>query len=239
MKVRAYGNRLRELNAALVLFPNQANDDYAGANVKLDDDELLEIIEHSLPNSWMKQAVLMDFQPENHTYMEVIEFFERLEELGVGAESDQTNNNGKRKKVDKSSDKKRPRVDSSDRQSYDCEYHGKNHTHDTRDCKVIKALREERDKKRSAKKHLHGKGKPSQGGQYFTEEELNTLVSKNLNKLLKKASNNKKTKKGKAEANAIDETNPDDSDIDFGNFDFNNLELDSSDDQSTSSSDSE
>ena len=177
MKVRAYGNRLRELNAALVLFPNQANDDYAGANVKLDDDELLEIIEHSLPNSWMKQAVLMDFQPENHTYMEVIEFFERLEELGVGAESDQTNNNGKRKKVDKSSDKKRPRVDSSDRQSYDCEYHGKNHTHDTRDCKVIKALREERDKKRSAKKHLHGKGKPSQGGQYFTEEELNTLVS--------------------------------------------------------------
>ena len=67
MKTRDYVNRVLELNGYLTEFPtpnnNQAN--------KLEDDEIMGILEFSLPSRWRSSMVLQGFNAAEKTTTEL------------------------------------------------------------------------------------------------------------------------------------------------------------------------
>ena len=86
LPIRAYTGRVREINGYLPAFPPAFND-----SQKMDDAELLETLEASIPSSWVKHMVMQGFDATTHTTSEFIEFCERIERT---EEPPKSNNNG-------------------------------------------------------------------------------------------------------------------------------------------------
>ena len=49
------------------------------AATKLDDDEIMDILEFSVPNSWKRQMVLQDFDPLDSTQAQFVNFCQQME----------------------------------------------------------------------------------------------------------------------------------------------------------------
>ena len=135
MTIRMYCARFAELNKYLESFPPY------NENQNLPDDEVLEHFEFAIPNSWQKQMVLQGFNTLEHTTEEFVEFCERLEfskdfyvcpNSGQKATTKTGASNTDSKQSAANNSKKR-------KQGFYCLYHGDNSTHDTNDCKVLKA----------------------------------------------------------------------------------------------------
>ena len=154
MKIRDYFGRYIELNEYLKEFPPFQ------ADQQLPNDEVLEHAEFAIPNSWQKQMVLHGFNTISRTMDEFIQFCERLEI----SESiyDATHKKGLKTNTQTGTDGASPKGRSGKTNSqqsgkkrkaeYYCLYHGENSTHNTDQCKVLKAQAE-----RMA--NQHGKGK--------------------------------------------------------------------------------
>ena len=63
MLIRIYVNRVLELNDQLESFPGTGND---VNGTKLPEDEVLDLLEFGIPDSWQKAMVLQDFDPQVH-----------------------------------------------------------------------------------------------------------------------------------------------------------------------------
>ena len=74
MKMRTYRNRVVELNNYLARFPSNFNDAQ-----KIDDEEIVDILEFGTPNKWQYEMVCMGFDSATATSQELVEFCERLE----------------------------------------------------------------------------------------------------------------------------------------------------------------
>ena len=74
-KIREYVSRLHELNSLLAKFPP------CDENQRFSDQELSEILEHSLPTSWQRQMTVQGISSTQHSVLEIVEFCERLETL--------------------------------------------------------------------------------------------------------------------------------------------------------------
>ena len=74
MKMRTYCNRVIELNNYLARFPSNFNDAQ-----KIDEEELVDILEFGTPNKWQYKMVCMGFDSATSTSQELVEFCERLE----------------------------------------------------------------------------------------------------------------------------------------------------------------
>jgi hypothetical protein len=74
---KRYMRRLIEMNNYLPQFPPQQLGGPVG--VILDDEELNEVDEFSIPTSWQKGMVQHGFDPADHSLNELIEFCERFE----------------------------------------------------------------------------------------------------------------------------------------------------------------
>ena len=74
MKMRTYRNRVIELNNYLVMFPSNFNDAQ-----KIDEEEIVDILEFGTPNKWQYEMVRMGFDSATATSQELVEFCERLE----------------------------------------------------------------------------------------------------------------------------------------------------------------
>ena len=72
---RKWAARVQEYNSLLLEIP--------GSRGKLDDDELIEIIEFGLPRSWCNKFIEHNFDTSQKTIIELVEFCERLEALKV------------------------------------------------------------------------------------------------------------------------------------------------------------
>ena len=72
--IRNFRTRLLELNSYLTEFPGTGGDAQ-----KLDDDDLKELMEFAIPNTWQKAMVLQGFNPVDKTIDDFVEFCERLE----------------------------------------------------------------------------------------------------------------------------------------------------------------
>ena len=84
MKMREYRNRVVELKNYLARFPSNFSDDQ-----KIEDEELVDILEFGTPNKWQYEMVCMGFDSATTTSQELVEFCERLEfteELSNGHE---------------------------------------------------------------------------------------------------------------------------------------------------------
>ena len=76
MTVQEYVSRVGELNQYLTEFPPSA---VALTITKLPEDELMDILEFSVPQSWKRQMLLMDFNPIDSTPAQFVNFCQRLE----------------------------------------------------------------------------------------------------------------------------------------------------------------
>ena len=74
MKMRVYRNRVVELNNYLERFPTVFN-----ATQKIDDDEVVDILEFATPNKWQSEMVRLGFDSVVANSQELLEFCERLE----------------------------------------------------------------------------------------------------------------------------------------------------------------
>ena len=74
MKMRVYRNRVVELNNNLEQFPTVFN-----ATQKIDEDEIVDILEFGTPNKWQSEMVHLGFDSAVATSQELVEFCERLE----------------------------------------------------------------------------------------------------------------------------------------------------------------
>jgi hypothetical protein len=74
MKIREFVGRLFEMNEELAYFPPMYSEEEI-----LDEDELMDIVEISIPFSWQRQLVIQGFDINEHTLNELVEFCERLE----------------------------------------------------------------------------------------------------------------------------------------------------------------
>ena len=71
MKVQDFVSRMGELNEYLTSFPSATP---GIAATKLPEDEVLDILEFSMPQSWQRQMLLLDFNPIDATTQEFVHF---------------------------------------------------------------------------------------------------------------------------------------------------------------------
>ena len=196
MKTRDYCARYSEINKYLESFPP-----FKGKNQVIPNDEILEHLEFAIPNSWQKQMVLQGFNTLERTMEDFIEFCERLEfsESIYDSSHSHTGQKARAKSGDEKSDSKvsAEKGHSKKRKTqFYCLYHGENTTHDTNDCKVLKAQAE---KMASAHSNLN-KGKYSknrtQSGESKKEfQSFKTEIVRSVLKSLNSAQGSSKKRK--------------------------------------------
>ena len=115
------------------------------------DDQLFEIFEQALPNAWEAELIKHDINTINSTPEQMVSFCERLEIhediQGTRAKKRSNNDDEPKKgrfKPSKSTARGGTKRKANDNHewsnaTYYCQYHGKNTTHSTDQCKVIKA----------------------------------------------------------------------------------------------------
>jgi hypothetical protein len=74
MKMRHFRSRVVEMNNYLARFPAKFNE-----SQKLDDEELMDLLEFAIPNGWQREMVLQGFDASKASIQELVEFCERLE----------------------------------------------------------------------------------------------------------------------------------------------------------------
>ena len=73
-----YVNRVLELNDQLVSYPGTGDNQ---DSTKLPEDEILDLLEFGIPNTWQKAILLQDFDPEVHTVNGFVQSGEKLETM--------------------------------------------------------------------------------------------------------------------------------------------------------------
>ena len=246
LKIRDYFARYEELNDYLESFPP------FGPNQRLPNDEVMEHAEFAIPNSWQKQMVLQGFNVADHTMDEFIEFCERLE---FGESIFDTTHNKKSRQMTHTQKGKNGtnstrnegkfnynnNYNSNKNQgnkrktSHYCLYHGSNTTHNTDDCKVLKAQAERMSSAHGNK----GGGKYNRQGSDYEKKKASTqafqsfatdVVEKIIKKMKTSNSNKKKKVKNELEQFSMEE---------FNYEDFRELAVSNSDSSKSTNSESE
>jgi hypothetical protein len=146
MTSRMFVARVQELNNYLPFFPEQV----PGEPIqKLDDDEIIDLMEFGVPRSWQKKMEEHSFDSTNTTIGEFLAFCERMERIeqmdtaksGGGGRPDQGGGRagktdvGRKRKADVADHKSHHKGGDK---NYYCLYHGENGTHSTDNCYLMK-----------------------------------------------------------------------------------------------------
>ena len=176
MRSKEFVARVVELNDYMLEFPIPTTTPVA---TKLNNDELMDVLEFALPAPWRKEMARQNFIALTNTPKGLVEFCQRIERF----------------EVYDSPNKKRPRESSHEKKvlfasrtkptaSFYCALHGDNPNHDTDDCNAIKSLKRrkpDRDKYEYKKK-----------SSYSSKKDLNAFITAKVNEALR---NQKKDKK--------------------------------------------
>jgi hypothetical protein len=100
MTTREFAARLSELNQYLKQFPPFED------NQEIDDEELIDIMEFGIPNSWQTNMVLQGFDPLDNTLADLVAFCKRHEFMEVNSEKNNIDNAKPKGKGSGDSDKK-------------------------------------------------------------------------------------------------------------------------------------
>jgi hypothetical protein len=197
MSTRDYVARLNEINAYLPSFPPAI----AGGREPeaLAEDELKDLLEFGVPNSWQRAMILQDFDPLQHTVAEFVQFCERLEqvELADGTspasksgsasspkeEADSNKESGKRK-PGRGKDKAKS---SGTKSKKSCLLHGEDCGHSTNKCRTLGA-------QAKRMKATYDAQAPEKKKAYKQQQELHNIIMEIVNKQL-----NEKKRKPKDE----------------------------------------
>ena len=196
LSVREHVARVVEINQALEQFPMA--DDMEPVQ-KLDDDELMDILEFGTPNSWQKQMILHDFDPINGNTADFIQFCERMEKTEDKPAPKKENANGKKRAHNKHGNKKeeRPKKGNS---SHCCMLHGPNDVHNTNECRTLK-FQAERMKQTCKAQH------PTEKKNYKQRQEMHMLVAEAVAEALKTKKKSTRTNKKRKKSSSVEDEN--------------------------------
>ena len=199
---REFVTRVQEINNHLSLFPTENDTDA----VPLPEDELVEALYHAMPSSWRSNMVLQGFNYVQHTVMDLVhncERFEQVEDSKSNKKKNSTSSSNKKKSGSKRKHVEFADTDTEDERKY-CRVHGYC-SHTTDECKDLNTAVSDLKKWKSQKtkyphsaRKSHGKSARSYKS-YVHKDEVNSMVQKQVKKLLKKGK-----KKKKPEMHAID-----------------------------------
>jgi len=240
MTIRQFVNRIRKINEheLPLLVPMSPNN-------LLAYDEILELLFYGIPTRHRKKLQEMDIDltncPDYPTFIQRAERVEESERMDSNNNSNSSNSGAvpKKNKNGKSSNGKgKSYICNEDTPngngSKKCILHGFNNTHTTDECKVMKAMADEKKTSsgNSSNTSSYADKKKSNGKSYektVTKKELNALVAKGVRKELLAVSAARK-KKAAHEANNV-EIQPDDPvleqlalDAELAAYDFSLLE---------------
>ena len=147
--MRDHVARVDELDTYLERFPKNKDGD---AVSKIEEDEIMDLLELGTPNKWQKQMILHGFDPIASTQKELIDFCERLERTEDFEFSDATQVVSQKRDEGGSKKKKAKRNHFSDASQHEqkqkcCTLHGKNNTHTSDECHKLKAMADEEKNK--------------------------------------------------------------------------------------------
>ena len=200
LTVKQFVERVIHINELLERFPDPSSTRTA---TKMPEDEILDLLEASMPYAWQKHMRLQGFKPLESTIKEFVEFCERLElteDMPTKQGSEESGNSdsrGRNKRARTTENKKRGRSDDTADDKFHCMLHGKNPTHDTANCRslkkhVEKVRKDRRDPKKSqeemnavfnyVQKKMADERKKAEREKSAREKELNEFSDLTLEK---------------------------------------------------------
>ena len=199
MTTRQTAAAINRLNNALPLFPNGSEAS------KFTPQELIGLLEWSLPPAWRAKFDLDGYVPSLHPKIKLIEACEAIERNEVTIDKSKSSDASANKKVkfDVSKVKNKADQKGSARKtaSFYCTEHGKNSTHSTSDCRVLKYVGKngttDKDTKRvfsnkTFRKELHLLAKKSSKAKVL--DLYTTAINRERAKLEKKKSAKRKAR---------------------------------------------
>lgn len=213
MKIRTYVAHMNRLNTQdLPELPP-----FETAN-SMGEEEIREIIQYAIPNSWNRKLREQSKDPLTMSLSALINTLEDYEsaesDFEPASKSTGKKANGKNKKGSKPKSSSK----TTDGEEYYCLKHGKNTTHGTDECKVLKNLIKSESKPSVAKKSNNKTWKRDKSNDKKKVKEESNLAS-----LVKKAVKAELKGAKKRDLNAMQMTSDDD-DIDMSGIDFEELE---------------
>lgn len=183
--IREHVARAVEINGYLPFFPQPR----AGVEpTKLDEDELLDILEFGCPSAWQKQMLLQNFDPMEHSMVEFVQFCERVE-LTEEPLQEPTETKTKKKR----------RTENGNNGKKNCMLHGNDCGHTTEECRTLKA---QAKRMKSTYESQH----PEKKKAYKQKQELHALVMEAVESALK-TGKKKPTKKSDFDDDTTEEEN--------------------------------
>jgi hypothetical protein len=150
LSIRLTSSALSRMNNCLPFFPG------GDEGSKFTQEELLKILECSLPFAWRQKFDYDGYVPTDHNKAKLISSCEAIERKEESQKGDKKQNKGKN--PDKAV-KKKPQFtkNKGSKGDYYCTHHGKNPTHDTANCFTLKN-KAKADGKKPAGKGFSNKG---------------------------------------------------------------------------------
>ena len=173
-KTKEFVARIQEMNDYLLLFP----DNNGVTPTTLNHEDLMDVLEYSLPERWRQEMIRQNFQPTEETLKSFVEFCTRLEAYDKFSHKNNKSTKSSRHGDEKESHKREKRKGSRDtRRGFYCELHGTNKSHNTSECYSRRAKKQRTYKEDSKKTYA---------------KDSNVLIAEQVKKALKYKSAKKK-----------------------------------------------
>ena len=194
MKIREFVARVQELNQLLSYFPP------GGDNQRLSQDDLLELLESSIPNSWQREFTRTGFDPVDGTIADFIDHCERVEVTEDISPPHKTSHKPKPSNKEAKGSKTSPhrsgvshkgsvRNAKSSEEAY-CPLHGPNGGHTLGQCHVMRAQAERMRAAHQAKSYTQTSSEQRDKKRKF-RNEINAYVEEKFQSMIKKAKGDK------------------------------------------------
>ena len=127
---KEFSARIQEMNEYLVLFPTTNG----VVSAPLNQEDLMDVLEYSLPDRWRQEMTRQHFQPTEETIKTFVEYFTQLESYDKFNKSKTKSTNSSCHGDDKENKHEKRKSSREIQHGFYCELHGPNKIHNTKEC---------------------------------------------------------------------------------------------------------